>query len=173
MLVHWNNSPRIDISSHSDTWSWFRANQSLLFHLNAACFRGKTTNTNFIVFGLMWSGLELTIYRTYYCYILYIYICTCFHYFSCNCFYENNIPNESHLSIVVIYYIIDIWFHLYRHQTRLTTYLNLAKTIVLFIHYKSVTFSLSFQFNCLETENYIHVYSKQKKNTTHMYFTVK
>ena len=56
---------------------------------------------------------------------------------------------------MVIYYIIDIWFHLNRHQTRLTTYLNLAKTIVLFIHYKSVTFSLSFQFNCPETENYI------------------
>jgi hypothetical protein len=61
----------------------------------------------------------------------------------------------SPMSIVVIYYIIDTWFHLNRHQTRLTTYLNFAKTIVLFIHYKSVTFSLSFQFNCLETENYI------------------
>ena len=31
VLVHWNNSPRIDMSPHSDTLSWFRANQSLLF----------------------------------------------------------------------------------------------------------------------------------------------
>ena len=28
MLAHWNNIPRIDMSSHSDTLSWFRVNQS-------------------------------------------------------------------------------------------------------------------------------------------------
>ena len=28
VLDHWNNSPRIDMSSHSDTLAWFRANQS-------------------------------------------------------------------------------------------------------------------------------------------------
>ena len=37
VLAHWNNSPRIDMSLHSDTLSWFRSNQSLLFLLNAAC----------------------------------------------------------------------------------------------------------------------------------------
>jgi len=36
VLAHWNNSHRVDMSSHSDTLSWFRANQSLLFLLNAA-----------------------------------------------------------------------------------------------------------------------------------------
>jgi hypothetical protein len=40
-IIHWNNSPRIDISSHSDTLSWFRANQSLLFLLNDACLAEK------------------------------------------------------------------------------------------------------------------------------------
>jgi hypothetical protein len=33
VLVHWNNSPRICMSPHSNTLSWFRANQSLLFLL--------------------------------------------------------------------------------------------------------------------------------------------
>jgi hypothetical protein len=28
VLTHWNNGPRIDISPHLDTLSWFRANQS-------------------------------------------------------------------------------------------------------------------------------------------------
>ena len=37
VLVHWNNSPRIDLSPHSGTLSWFRVNQSFLFLLNAAC----------------------------------------------------------------------------------------------------------------------------------------
>jgi hypothetical protein len=31
MLAHWNNSQRVDMSLHSDTLFWFRANQSLLF----------------------------------------------------------------------------------------------------------------------------------------------
>ena len=34
MLNHWNNSPWIDTSPKTETWSLFRANQSLLFHLN-------------------------------------------------------------------------------------------------------------------------------------------
>ena len=42
----------------------FRANQSLLFHLNCCVLRGEATNTNFIVFGLTLPGLEPTIYRT-------------------------------------------------------------------------------------------------------------
>jgi len=38
VLAHWNNSPQIDISTHSDTLSWFRVNQlSLLFLLNVVC----------------------------------------------------------------------------------------------------------------------------------------
>ena len=49
MLAHWNNSLRIDMSLHSDTLSWFRANQSLLFLLNAAYLVEKQQNTNFIV----------------------------------------------------------------------------------------------------------------------------
>jgi hypothetical protein len=36
MLAHWNNSPWVDMSLHSDTLLWFRANQYLLFLLNAA-----------------------------------------------------------------------------------------------------------------------------------------
>ena len=31
VLAHWNNSPRVDMSIHSDILSWFRANQSVLF----------------------------------------------------------------------------------------------------------------------------------------------
>ena len=62
VLAHWNNSPPINMSPHSDTSPWFRANQSLLFTLNAACLTEKQQNTNFIVFGL--TGLEPMIYHT-------------------------------------------------------------------------------------------------------------
>jgi hypothetical protein len=41
VLAHWNNSPWVDMSLHSDTLVWFRANQSLLFLLNAACLAEK------------------------------------------------------------------------------------------------------------------------------------
>jgi hypothetical protein len=41
VLAHWNNSPWVDMSFHSDTLLWFRANQSLLFLLNAACLAEK------------------------------------------------------------------------------------------------------------------------------------
>jgi hypothetical protein len=41
VVGHWNNSPRVDMSLHSDTLSWIRANQSLLFFLNAACLAEK------------------------------------------------------------------------------------------------------------------------------------
>jgi len=37
VLAPWNNSLRIDMSLHSDTWFWFRANRSLLLHLNYVC----------------------------------------------------------------------------------------------------------------------------------------
>jgi len=41
VLAHWNNSPRIDISPYSDTYSWFRADQSSLFLFNAVCLPEK------------------------------------------------------------------------------------------------------------------------------------
>jgi hypothetical protein len=41
VLAHWNNSPRVDMSLHSDTLSWFQANQSLFFLLNAAGLEEK------------------------------------------------------------------------------------------------------------------------------------
>jgi hypothetical protein len=41
VLAHWNNSLREDMSLHSDTLFWFRANQSLLFLLNAVCLAEK------------------------------------------------------------------------------------------------------------------------------------
>jgi hypothetical protein len=36
MLAHWDNSPRIDMLLHSDTFSWFRVKHTFLFLLNAA-----------------------------------------------------------------------------------------------------------------------------------------
>jgi hypothetical protein len=47
VLVHWNNSPRKDMSLHSNTLFWFQATQSLLLR---AC-RRSNWNTNFTVFG--------------------------------------------------------------------------------------------------------------------------
>jgi len=41
VLAHWDNSPRVDMSLHSDTLSHFLANQSLLFLLNTACLAEK------------------------------------------------------------------------------------------------------------------------------------
>ena len=49
---------------HSDTIFWFRANQFLLFLLNAVCLAEKQKHTYSIIFGLTQSGLEPTIYRT-------------------------------------------------------------------------------------------------------------
>ena len=55
VLAQWNNSPRIDMSPHSDTLSWLRVNQSLLFLLNAACLAEKQ-HIPILVFGLTRSG---------------------------------------------------------------------------------------------------------------------
>jgi hypothetical protein len=41
VLAHWNNNPQVEMSLHSDTLFWFRANQSLLFLRNAACLAEK------------------------------------------------------------------------------------------------------------------------------------
>ena len=51
------------MSPHSDTLSWFQANQSLLFLLNAVCLVEKQ-QIPISVFGLTRSGLEPTIYLT-------------------------------------------------------------------------------------------------------------
>jgi hypothetical protein len=64
VLVHWNNSPRVDMSLHSSTLFWFRANQSLLFLLNAACLAEKQEIP--ILYSLVWPdrGSKSTIYPT-------------------------------------------------------------------------------------------------------------
>ena len=51
------------MSLHSDTLYWFRANQSLLLFLNAA-YLAEKQQIQILAFGLTWSGLEPTIYRT-------------------------------------------------------------------------------------------------------------
>jgi hypothetical protein len=56
-VVHWNNSPRIDISPTFDTLSWFRANQSLLFLLNAACLPEKQQIP--ILYSFVWQDRSL------------------------------------------------------------------------------------------------------------------
>jgi hypothetical protein len=61
--AHWNNSLQVDMLPHSDTLSWFQANQSLLFLLNAACLVEKQ-QIPILVFGLTRSGLKPTIYHT-------------------------------------------------------------------------------------------------------------
>ena len=63
VLAHWNNSPQVDMSFHSDTLFWFRANQSLLFLLNAACLAEKQ-QIPILIFDLTWQGLETMIYCT-------------------------------------------------------------------------------------------------------------
>jgi len=63
VLAHWNNSPRIDMSFHSHTFSLFRANQFVLLPLNAVCLAEKQ-QIPILVFGLTGSGLEPTIYHT-------------------------------------------------------------------------------------------------------------
>ena len=63
VLAHWNNSPRADMSLHSDTLFWFWANQSLLFLLKVACLAEKQ-QIPISVFGLTQPGLKPTLYRT-------------------------------------------------------------------------------------------------------------
>ena len=64
VLAHWNNSLRADMSLHSDTLFWFRANQSLLFPLNVVCLAEKQQKP-ILVFGLTRPWLEPTIYHTW------------------------------------------------------------------------------------------------------------
>ena len=51
------------MSLHSDTLFWFRANQSVLFLLNAVLSE-EATHTHLIVFGMTRPGLEPMIYHT-------------------------------------------------------------------------------------------------------------
>ena len=56
VLTHWNNSPWIDMSPHSDTLSWFRSNQYLFFLHNAACLAAKQQIA--IWMSLVWSDRD-------------------------------------------------------------------------------------------------------------------
>ena len=62
-LAHRNNSLQVQMSLQLDTLSWFRANQSLLLLLNAACLEEKLQIQK-KVFDLTPPGLEPTIYHT-------------------------------------------------------------------------------------------------------------
>ena len=55
VLAHWNNSPLVDMSLHSDT---LLISSQTDFVLTPYCcvLRGETANTNFIVFGLTWRS---------------------------------------------------------------------------------------------------------------------
>jgi hypothetical protein len=63
VLSQGNNSPRVDMSLHSDTLSGFRANQSLLFLLNNVVCLAEKQNLQ-IVYGLTQQRLESKIYHT-------------------------------------------------------------------------------------------------------------
>ena len=52
VLVHWNNSSLVDMSLHSDTLTWFWANQYLLLFVKAVCLAEKQQIP--IVLSLMW-----------------------------------------------------------------------------------------------------------------------
>jgi hypothetical protein len=64
VLAHWNNSLQIDMLPHSNILPGFRANQFLLFLLNAVCLAEKQ-QILILVFGLTGPWLKLTIYRTW------------------------------------------------------------------------------------------------------------
>ena len=56
VLAHWNNSPRVDMSLHSDTSFWFRVNKSLLFLINDACLAEKQQIP--ILWSLVWPDRD-------------------------------------------------------------------------------------------------------------------
>ena len=57
VLAQWNNSPRVDMSLHSDTLFWSWSNQSLLFILNVACLAEKQHIP--ILLSLVWTDQDL------------------------------------------------------------------------------------------------------------------
>ena len=48
VILHWPNSPWVDISLHSDTLCWFRANLPSLLLLNAGCLEEKLILLSFV-----------------------------------------------------------------------------------------------------------------------------
>ena len=57
VITYWNKSPpRIYMSPHSDTLSWFRANQSLQFLFNAACLTERQQIP--ILWSLVWPDWD-------------------------------------------------------------------------------------------------------------------
>jgi hypothetical protein len=63
VLVHWNNSLHVDMSVHTDTLSWLRANQFLFLLLNAA-FLDEKQQILILYSGMTVLRLEPMIYRT-------------------------------------------------------------------------------------------------------------
>ena len=63
VLAHWSNSLQVGMSLHLDTLSWFKANQSLLLLLNAACL-AKKQQIPISIFGLTRPGLKTMLYYT-------------------------------------------------------------------------------------------------------------
>jgi hypothetical protein len=59
-----SNSPRVDMSLHSDTNILIPSQPAFALSLYCCVLSGLATNTNFIVFGLTRLGLEPTIYHT-------------------------------------------------------------------------------------------------------------
>ena len=59
-LAYWKSSSQVDISLHSDTLSWFRANQSLLLTLRPDCLKEKQQ----IPFVLYWVWLDRCLNHT-------------------------------------------------------------------------------------------------------------
>jgi hypothetical protein len=57
MQAHWNNSPWIYMSPHSDTLFWFRVNQSLLFLL-ATAHSAEKQQSRFCIYSLVWSDWD-------------------------------------------------------------------------------------------------------------------
>ena len=63
-----NQQSTVEMSPHWDIFSWFRANQSLLSLLNAACLVEKQ-QIPIIVFSLIWSKIKPMINHTHNHYI--------------------------------------------------------------------------------------------------------
>jgi hypothetical protein len=59
-LAYWKSSWQVDISLHSDTLYWFRANQSLLLSLRPNCLKEKQQ----IPFFLYWVWLDRCLNHT-------------------------------------------------------------------------------------------------------------
>jgi hypothetical protein len=88
VLAHWNNSLWIDISPHSVTLSWFRANQSLIFLLNNVCMSEESS--------VQWFQMR--------------YVCSFCWYCKCRIVYHHYL---DFLFIIIVNLIIIIFFSLF------------------------------------------------------------